>query len=96
MKLPQLSLRELFLLVALVAMALGWWLDRSEVSRQRDAIVKERESAVKDATRLAYYWDWFSPSAEPHRSNEPTHQWRQFQTIRERYVTAERPYLGDD
>ena len=29
MKLPQLSLRELFLPVALVAMGCGWWLDRS-------------------------------------------------------------------
>ena len=28
MKLPQLSLRELFLLVALVAMGCGWWVDR--------------------------------------------------------------------
>jgi hypothetical protein len=32
MKLPQLSLRELFLLVALVAMGCGWWIDH------RDAI----------------------------------------------------------
>jgi hypothetical protein len=29
MKLPQLSLRELFLLVALAAMGCGWWLERS-------------------------------------------------------------------
>jgi hypothetical protein len=27
MKLPQLSLRELFLLVALAAMGCGWWVD---------------------------------------------------------------------
>ena len=27
MKLPQLSLRELFLLVGLVAMGCGWWVD---------------------------------------------------------------------
>ena len=33
MKLPQLSLRELFLLVALVAMGCGWWVERTE--RQR-------------------------------------------------------------
>ena len=30
MKLPQLSLRELFLLVALVAMGCGWWVDHYE------------------------------------------------------------------
>jgi len=28
MKLPQLSLRELFLLVALAAMGCGWWVER--------------------------------------------------------------------
>lgn len=32
MKLPQLSLRELFLLVALVAMGCGWWVDRSRLA----------------------------------------------------------------
>lgn len=29
MKLPQLSLRDLFWLIALVAMGCGWWVDRS-------------------------------------------------------------------
>lgn len=32
MKLPQLSLRDLFWLVALVAMACGWWVDRSRAT----------------------------------------------------------------
>jgi len=39
MKLPQLSLRELFLLVALVAMGCGWWVDRQQMDerlRKRD------------------------------------------------------------
>ena len=33
MKLPQLSLRELFLLVALVAMGCGWWAEHSRARR---------------------------------------------------------------
>jgi hypothetical protein len=31
MKLPQLSLRELFWLVLVCALALGWWIDRSQL-----------------------------------------------------------------
>ena len=32
MKLPQLSLRELFLLVVIAAMGCGWWVDRSRLA----------------------------------------------------------------
>jgi hypothetical protein len=32
MKLPQLSLREVFLLVALVAIGCGWWVDRARLT----------------------------------------------------------------
>ena len=45
MKLPQLSLRELFLLVALVAMGCGWWVDRYKIRAREDA-TKERESQL--------------------------------------------------
>jgi hypothetical protein len=38
MKLPQLSLRELFLLVALIAMGCGWWVDRAHARREYDAL----------------------------------------------------------
>jgi hypothetical protein len=31
MKLPQLSLRELFLLVVIAAMGCAWWVDRQRV-----------------------------------------------------------------
>lgn len=34
MKLPQLSLRELFLLVALAAMGCGWWVERGRLRSQ--------------------------------------------------------------
>jgi hypothetical protein len=36
MKLPQLSLRELFLLVVIAAMGCGWWMDRARVARAFD------------------------------------------------------------
>jgi hypothetical protein len=38
MKLPQLSLRELFLLVALAAMGCGWWVDRRNAARLHKAV----------------------------------------------------------
>jgi hypothetical protein len=34
MKLPQHSLRELFLLVVIAAMGCGWWVDRFRIERQ--------------------------------------------------------------
>jgi len=51
MKLPQLSLRDLFWLVALVAMGCGWWLKHRQVLsledqcrslRQEFALIRER------------------------------------------------------
>jgi hypothetical protein len=38
MKLPQVSLRELFLLVALAAMGCGWWVDHRFTKVQRDRL----------------------------------------------------------
>ena len=38
MKLPQLTLRDLFWLVALVAMGCGWWVDRRRLSDQIEAL----------------------------------------------------------
>jgi hypothetical protein len=44
MKLPQLSLRELFLLVALVAMGCGWWAHVQKAYRDgfREGAILER------------------------------------------------------
>ena len=36
MKLPQISLRELFLLVAVVAMGCAWWVDHSRMAADRE------------------------------------------------------------
>jgi hypothetical protein len=44
MKLPQLSLRELFLLVVIAAMGCGWWVDRWQLNAalevDRDILLK--------------------------------------------------------
>lgn len=37
MKLPQLTLRELFLLVLVAAMGCGWWAERSALHRALEA-----------------------------------------------------------
>jgi hypothetical protein len=52
MKLPQLSLRELFLLVALVAMGCGWWVRDSQqaaLARQLQAKVEQAEQGRRGA-----------------------------------------------
>jgi hypothetical protein len=41
MKLPRLSLRELFLLVALAAMGCGWWVDRRRAAHENGALRRE-------------------------------------------------------
>jgi len=42
MKLPQLTLRDLFWLVLLVAMALGWWINQARLTNEN----KELEEAL--------------------------------------------------
>ena len=58
MKLPQLSLRELFLLVALVAMGCGWWVERRRAVGS-DRVAKELETELTKSRerndRLAIY-----------------------------------------
>jgi hypothetical protein len=41
MKLPQLSLRELFLLVVIAAMGCGWWVERSVLLRQQRQLIRD-------------------------------------------------------
>jgi hypothetical protein len=48
MKLPQLTLRDLFWLVALVAMGCGWWVESTGLRRQlRDANEKLEEASKR-------------------------------------------------
>lgn len=56
MKLPQLSLRELFLLVALVAMGCGWWVERQGLIER----VRLADKRVNDAELEAF---WYAQSA---------------------------------
>jgi len=49
MKLPQLSLRELFLLVVIVALGCGWWVDREKLKSFHKSEM-ERVSQVFDDT----------------------------------------------
>ena len=54
MKLPQLSLRELFLLVALVAMGCGWWmrdLQQGSLIRQLQANLEEADQGRRGAEK---------------------------------------------
>ena len=45
MKLPQLSLRELFLLVVIAALGCGWWVESARLRRQlREANDKFEEA----------------------------------------------------
>jgi hypothetical protein len=50
MKLPQLSLRELFWLVALAAMGCGWWVDRGRLA------AKVREMEIEEMRIDATNW----------------------------------------
>jgi hypothetical protein len=50
MKLPQLSLRALFLLVVIVAMGCGWWVDRRFFSSKIDSMVRDAKEAERQAT----------------------------------------------
>jgi hypothetical protein len=45
MKLPQLSLRELFLLVVIAAMGCGWWLERNRLANRLSAAETELEKS---------------------------------------------------
>ena len=56
MKLPQLSLRELFLLVVIAAMGCGWWMDQRRIDKRRAELDAHEEVLMRgadDATRKA-------------------------------------------
>jgi hypothetical protein len=47
MKLPQLSLRELFLLMVIAAMGCGWWLDREGLVATNKALIEFYETPIQ-------------------------------------------------
>ncbi|MBW3599113.1 MAG: hypothetical protein KY475_17815 [Planctomycetes bacterium] len=64
---PKLTLRDLFAVVTIVALALGWWLDRSRLAGEneslRDMIVIEILKQQRDQTfrktpieSAKFYW----------------------------------------
>lgn len=60
MKLPQLSLRELFLLVVIAAMSCGWWRDQARVKRIEAELLErsrelERRAEASDKV-FEYLW----------------------------------------
>lgn len=62
MKLPRFSLRELLLLVTLVAMGCGWWIDRAVLSqssrnaKQFEQIASQLSQAIDEMGGQAIYW----------------------------------------
>jgi len=49
MKLPRFTLRDLFWLVLVCALAVGWWVERSRLTAQIDGLDKLHELKLKQA-----------------------------------------------
>lgn len=47
MKLPQLTLRELFLLVVIAAMNCGWWVESARLRRQ----IRETNEKIEETSK---------------------------------------------
>lgn len=56
MKLPQLSLRELFLLVALAAVGCGWWVDRLGLQANLQSEQSRNTQLSKDFLEVLRGW----------------------------------------
>ena len=53
-KLPKLTLRDLFWLVALVAMGCGWWVDRRSVAARAKLEINQAEQKAGQADSNSY------------------------------------------
>ena len=60
MKLPQLSLRELFLLVVIAAMGCGWWVRERRIADKERQLDKAIESNAKTEAELAERRRWLA------------------------------------
>ena len=47
MKLPQLTLRDLFWLVLVCALAVGWWIDRQDLAATNKALIEFYETPIQ-------------------------------------------------
>ena len=97
------TIRDLVLLTLVVAMGVGWWIDHSEAANARDSAIRQRDAAMADARKLAYYWGFFlQPLTDadmvPFFKQDTSRYWlwTQFQKVRDRYNTLERPSLIDE
>jgi hypothetical protein len=55
MKLPQCSLRDLFWLVLVCALGIGWWLERASLRTELNDVQAEAARWKSDAERSAQY-----------------------------------------
>ena len=73
MKLPQLSLRELFLLVALVAMGCGWWVHarqlRSEMTHLQTDLLTQADYVDQFVSVLTKLGCEIPPDSDPRCAN---------------------------
>ena len=78
MKLPQFTLRDLFWLVLVCALAVGWWMQSRELARLRvengdlheyeersAALFRGYERAIRKHVPYDYFWDY----------NDKTHEY---------------------
>ena len=49
---PKLTLRDLFAVVTIVALALGWWLDRSRLARENWRLYEKVNITLSDMLDL--------------------------------------------
>ena len=97
------AIRDVLWLTVVVAMGVGWLVDHSVVAQRRNMAIQQRDAAIADAQKLANYWDYFLPlcrevNLAPFFNQDVTRyvHWRQFQRVRERYETEQRPLLDND
>jgi hypothetical protein len=57
MKLPQLSLRELFWIVLVCALAVGWWVERRGLIERAKAADQRYEVARESVQQTRNYYD---------------------------------------
>jgi hypothetical protein len=54
MAIPKINLRDLFWLIVVVALALGWWIDLDRIRREREALtILQQEFLSEKAKHLA-------------------------------------------
>jgi hypothetical protein len=63
---PKLTFRDLFAVVTIVALALGWWVDRSRLARDAELL---RVKLSVELSRHAHLRDWDEMRDQPSPSN---------------------------